>query len=205
MNWVGLGGASALGCLISAAELGAVQRKAIPVRALPWVLLRLGIESGSSAIAYGTFITVFDGLRWFTGAWPTLLAGLVGPAILRSQLSVLGSGEEVSGFGPATAYRKFQMNVDQAIDEASAVSQAHWIVTGVLPRLNQMPLGTFTDSVRFYIKGLDRLTEQEKTQQLAFVEQVLTDTVSDEEKCKTICERLLDFGGRRLVQRLISN
>jgi len=78
MNWVGLGGASALGCLISAAELGAVQRKAIPVRALPWVLLRLGIESGSSAIAYGTFITVFDGLRWFTGAWPTLLAGLVG-------------------------------------------------------------------------------------------------------------------------------
>lgn len=205
MNWAPPTIAAALACLFSLIELAAGQKSGIPLQSWHWVGLRLAIEGSTAAVAYAAFIAALSGLTWFVGPWPVLLAGLVGPAILRSQLALLGSGEEDAFYGPAQSYRRLQKRIDTEIDDVCNVTQAHWVTTKALPGMMKMPFDAAIETARTYYNGLDRLTDAQKADECTYLDDLLKDASPDEDRYRSLIYRLLKTGGRRLVKKLMQS
>jgi hypothetical protein len=187
--------------LVSLVELTARQKKSIPLRATHWVILRLAIEGGTAAFAYAVLLAVFAGLPWIAGAWGVLVAGLAGPALLRSQLALLGSGQESSYYGPATSYQRLQKWINEAIDDISSVNQSAQVLAG-MDRIGQIPFDTVANCFELYVRALERLSVEQRENELLFLESVRKDTVTDQQKIAVLIFHLIDLGGRRQVRQL---
>ncbi|MGW0218577.1 hypothetical protein ACWDXH_29725 [Micromonospora chokoriensis] len=196
--------AAGLASLIALIEVVTWRRKPATVKAIHWISLKLMLEGGTAAFAHAALVAALGGLSWFNGPWPPLVAGLAGPALLRSQLALLGSGQEASYYGPANAYCRLQRRINQAIDDICAVSQSVWINRKVMPFIFQIPLERLEERVRTYINALDRLSDSERQERLDFVRSVLNDTkAKDSDRYHAIVQRLLDDGGQRFVKSLL--
>lgn len=192
-----------LASLLSLVELANARRKSICLRATPLVAIRLAFEFGTGILAYSLLVLAFEGLKWFTGPWPVVIAGLAGPALLRSQLALIGSGQESAAYGPANIYRKFQGILDRWIDDVSSVVQSDWIVSKATPAIKSIPLASVQDRAVTYIKGLDSLPERDRIKRIKWIKDTTADRlVSEDDKYTTIIQYLLDNGGRRLVRSM---
>jgi hypothetical protein len=197
--------AGAGGCAIAFIELNSVKRKRLAMKACPWIACRLATDGFSSASAYAVLLLVFKGLEWFSPIWAAGVAILVGPAMLRAQLSLIGSGDERS-FGPATAFRRIQKVIDDNIDDIGAVAQSRWINIKVLPSIEKMGLDDFRDQIAYYLNSLDRFSDDEKQRELEFLEGTISDTNStDKIKRRIMITRLLDRRCVRFVRQLANN
>jgi hypothetical protein len=179
-------------------------RKAPCLRACPYLLILFAFDASSAMLAYAVLLEALKGLTWFVGIWPALLAGLCGPALLRSQLALLGSGQESAYYGPANRYRRLQSNIERTIDDITASVQANWIATKALPAISRISIDELRLQSETYVKGLSRLKQDEMDLLLTQFSLILLDPASsDAERVEAVVQLLIDNGGRRLVRSLM--
>src|SRR4051794_15299743 len=95
--------AAVLAAIFYGIELRVALSKPLSLSGFPWVLLRLSFDAGTAVIACELLRAAFGNLAWFTPTWQVIIAALTGPALLRSQLAVIGSGQEDAYYGPASS------------------------------------------------------------------------------------------------------
>jgi hypothetical protein len=190
------------GCL-AVIELLIATKKPPAFRALPWILVLFALDGSAGMLVFGLLSQILQGLTWFVGAWPVLLSGVSGPALLRSQLALLGSGEETSYYGPAVRYRRIQKGVERRIDQLGAVAQSDWIAKA-LPEVLKIDISEFQLRVTNYVKLDDTIDEVKKHELLEYIEETLTDnTLDPDSKFRAVVQKLTDNGSRQCVKGLV--
>jgi hypothetical protein len=203
-GWIAPVAAAVLAAVLGLIELASARKKPLSFRALHWLVLRLLIDGATAALAYAVLVSAFEGLKWFRGAWPVVVAGLAGPALLRSQLSLIGSGEESRAYGPANVHRRVQRLVDHAIDDIGSVAQSRWIHRKVLPAISGTSLNEIRNRTEVYLKSLDRLTTAQYTKHMDFIDATVAEAgTSEDAKRRAVVQRLLDSGSQRFVRSLM--
>jgi hypothetical protein len=150
--------AAALAGGLSLCELFNASRKPPAVRAYGWILVLFGFDAASELFSYAVLVEALKGLTWFVGPWPVLVAGFCGPALLRSQLALLGSGQESSHYGPAVRYRRVQKQIEVRIDRLGAAAQSDWVAKAV-PQIARIDLDELGLRVINYVKALEDIDE----------------------------------------------
>ncbi len=107
-HWIGPILAGLLAAALSFIELVAGRRRTPTWKAAHWIAIGLLFDVAAGSLAYSILLLAFGDVKWFTGFWPILIAGLAGPALLRSQLALFGSGQEASYLGPAVVFGSLQ-------------------------------------------------------------------------------------------------
>lgn len=193
-----LAGAVAMGELFNAS------RKPPALRAVGWILVLFGFDAGSGLIAFALLGELFKGLSWFTGPWPVIISGLCAPALLRSQLALIGSGQESSYYGPANRYRQIQHGIEFRIDQVGADAQSDWIAKRMAYIL-VVSIDEFGTKVTLFIKSLgNSFGEDQREELLSYVEETLLDgALDDASKRRAIVQKLIDSGCRQCVKGLV--
>lgn len=193
----------AIAITISAIELGGSTVNKPTLRATHWIILRVLIDLGTAIAAILILESALSGLDWFTGAWPALVAGLCGPALIRSQLAILGSGQEEKYYGPANRYSQLREWIDSSIDDIGSAVRSTRISEKVIPRIKDIPLEELGDIIERYIKDLNRLPHEEKMRRIEYTHSTLQDeATSEKEKLSALVNMLLDVKAMRLIRRL---
>ena len=145
--------AGILAGFLALCELFNASRKPPAIRAIGWILVLFLFDGGSALIIFALLKDAFKNLSWFTGPWPVIIAGLSGPALLRSQLALLGSGQESTYYGPANRYRRIQQGIERRIDQLGADAQSDWI-TRCMSYILEVSMDDFSLKVNLFIKSL---------------------------------------------------
>jgi len=204
-NWIGPLSAGLLAAALSFLELVAGRRRTPTWRAFHWIIIGLLFDVTAGSLAFGILRLAFSDVKWFTGLWTILIAGLAGPALLRSQLALFGSGQEASHFGPAVVFGSLQKAIDRRIASIGATEESYWVSMEVVPKLMLLPLAEIETIVIDYLSYPGHLTGDPE-EHIMYVKRVVADMdASKEVRCHSIAERLLEIGGRRLVKKMIKN
>lgn len=188
---------------LSLCELFNASRKPPAFRAAGWILVLFCFDAGSGLLAYAVLAATLDGLTWFVRPWPILLAGLCGPALLRSQLALLGSGQESSYYGPAARYRRVQRQIELKIDGLGAAAQSDWVARAV-PKVERIHLDELELRITNYVKALESLDDTKREEMLDYFWQTLMDgTIDDRQKCRYVVQKLIDNDCRPCVRSLV--
>jgi hypothetical protein len=191
--------AALLAALLSFLELELSWRKRPAPNAILWLLVLFGFDGASGLFGYWLLGLAFPGLDWLTEPWRVLVAGLVGPALLRSQLALLGSGQEDSYFGPANRVGRLRKGLIDKADDLSAASQSRW-ASKRAARVMAIGLTEFRFQVETYVDGRDGLSSPVKDDIKDYIETVCADgQASDQQKCRSIIVKLLNSGCRAVV------
>lgn len=186
-------------------ELHVQKRKPLSWRATHWILLRLAADGVAGYLAYTLLEFAFGDLDWFGNIWSALVAGLIGPALLRSQLSLIGSGDETSA-GPAVVFRRLQRYADEAVDDIGANAQSKWIHSKVLPVLDRPgSLDYLVGRADDYLAQLDRFDQVVRAAKREQIQQVAVDDSTDGEKSRVIVQILLDLKCQRAVRSIVAD
>lgn len=185
-------------------ELFNASRKPPAMRAIGWILVLFFFDGGSALIIFALLKDAFKGLSWFTGPWPVIIAGLSGPALLRSQLALLGSGQESTYYGPANRYRRVQQGIERRIDQLGADAQSDWI-TKRMSFILELSMDEFSLKVKVFIKSLGpSFGTEQREELLAYIDETLTDSELDDlSKRRAIVQKLMDDGCRQCVKGLV--
>lgn len=108
-----------------------------------------------------------------------VVAAFAGPALLRSQFTVLGNGQKPIYYGPADRYVQFREWIDSSIDDISAARQSIWITGTVIPAIEDMPLSELARSAELYIKSIRRIPDDGKEKRVEYINNTKED--GDEE------------------------
>jgi hypothetical protein len=194
-----------IAAILSLIELVNARRSPPCIRACHWITIRLAVDSGAAMLAYGVLISVFAGLSWFTGAWPMVVAGLAGPALLRSQLALLGSGQESSTYGPANVYKRAQKLIDDNIGEIGRIAQSEWVNYKAAPAIGGLDFEDTCKIAKLFIEETNKITRpSERKRRIDALDGVMSDgNLSNERKCRYIIQNLVDSGGIRLARALV--
>lgn len=193
-----------LAALLSLIELQNARRKPPCLRACHWVIVRLAFDAGTAMLAYSALTAALSGLSWFTGPWPIVVAGLAGPALLRSQLALLGSGQESNTYGPANVYKRIQRSIDRTIDDIGSVTQSEWVTRKAVPAMRVLDLSEIRAQVTVYVKSVEDLAPRKRDERIAWIEATVLDSSTDhDQKIEAIVQYLIDNGGRRLVRTMV--
>jgi hypothetical protein len=185
-------------------ELFNAARKPPAIRATGWILVLFGFDGGSALLIYALLGVIFNGLSWFTGPWPILISGLSGPALLRSQLALIGSGQESTYYGPAVRYRRVQQGIERRIDQLGADAQSDWVARK-MALIYEIGIDEFHLRVTTFVKSLgSSYSLEEREQLLVYVEETLMDTgIDDLTKRRAIVQKLIHNGCRQCVKGLV--
>ncbi|MBX7266238.1 hypothetical protein KIF24_09540 [Micromonospora sp. Llam7] len=195
--WLPLG-AIGVAALVSILALPGARKKRPSWRAGHWIALRVGMDAASAYVVFRL------GAEWVPGADPLplmLVAGLSGPAILRTQVSFLTNSHQLKHYGPATMYGWMQRNLDNRIDEISSAEQSRW-VSRALPVIERLGIDTIRTQVESYLRGLDKLSREQLNRELLYLRQVAEDPTDHSTKCRSIVQRLLDRGDHTMLRSL---
>lgn len=167
------------------------------------VALRMLVDGGAGLVAYPLVVLAFGSLEWFNLAFRILLPGLCGPALLRSQLALLGSGQEETVFGPAVAYRRLQLFFEKQIDYVDAENQVRWTNQKALPKLQTLTPDELLSRAEEYLQSITFGDPKARTGALNYMKKTVKSSVTtDDEKRRTIVLKLMPFGGRRFIRRM---
>jgi len=192
-----------LSALISYLELHIAHKKSPAWQARWWIALRLAVDGSTGAFAYTVLTEVLSGLKWFSGPWPILVSGLAGPALLRSQLALLGSGLEDVSLGPANVYCRIRAAIDFEIDNIGSAAQEEWL-SSALTYINLVPVPDICRRTESYLRGLDSLNGEQVQAEIKYLREVISDrSISTYDRIGYVMQHLLDIGGRRFVENLI--
>ena len=184
-------------------ELINARRRPPSFRATHWILGRLAFDAGTAMLAYPILTAALAGLTWFTGALPIVAAGFAGPAFLRSQLALLGSGQESSTYGPANVYKRIQKQIDDNISEIGLIAQSDW----VLDKVSLILLLDFEETckrIMEHIETTNKINPSERKKRRQLIDDAFGDaTLSSEKKIQSVTQCLVDAGGIRLARSLV--
>jgi hypothetical protein len=94
------------------------------------------IEGGVGYLAFPIVVGFMSGSAWFGAEWGVLVSGVFGSAIIRTQLTWLGSGQESHSKGVANWYQKIYVPIDSQIVELDMRSRERWIDIHLIGRVN---------------------------------------------------------------------
>lgn len=199
-EWFPPTAAGLLSALLGFVELAAGRRKPLSVRAWHWILGRLTIDGFTGAVSYGILNSALQGLDWFEGPIPVVVAALAGPAVLRSRLSLIsvGTGDRTIGIN---AHARLLRLIDDQIDDIGAEAQARWR-RETAQALAVLPLAEIAERADAYLRNLDRLRKTYQDEHEWLEATVAEDSTPEETRRDAIIQRLLDIGGRRFLERL---
>lgn len=192
-----------LAALLSLMELVNARRRPPCLRATHWILGRLAFDAGTAMLAYPILASALAGLTWFTGALPIVVAGLAGPAFLRSQLALLGSGQESNTYGPANVYKRIQKQIDDNISEIGLIAQSDWVLDKV-PLILLLDLEETCKRMKGHIETTNKIKQSERKTRLQMIDDAFGDaSLSSAKKVQTATQCLVDAGGIRLARSLV--
>jgi hypothetical protein len=193
-----------LAILVSYIELINSLRRIPAPKTWLFVMCRVLIEAWAASLIYSIVQIAFEGMSWFSAWWAVLLSGLCGPALLRAQLALLGSGQETKSLGPANVFRRLQTTIDNQILDIDVVSTDNWISSTVVPNMSHMELRELRDRIATYFQAKHRgkkgklLVEQLDT--------YVADTSEDRtDQMRTIIHFVFVNDGKRLIRSLTRN
>jgi hypothetical protein len=200
-------GASGLAAAVSAIELFALRRGRVVRKAAQWIVLRFLLNAATGALAYWFVTLAFAGLSWFTGPVPWIIAGISGPAFVRSQFALLGSGQETIRYGPANMFVRIQDALDNKTDMLCSAAETAWLHDVALPALKKhVSLTDLTSRTCTFIWGLDNVPPLERTARTDYVKAVAADAATPEDdRYWTTLAYLLDQGGRGFLATTVKN
>jgi hypothetical protein len=76
--------AAILSASISVLEILLSAKKRPAFAALPWVMVLAGFDAAAGLFGYWLVDLAFPNVSWLQGPWKVLVAGLIGPAVLRA-------------------------------------------------------------------------------------------------------------------------
>jgi hypothetical protein len=189
---------------ISFLELATHRRGILFWRVAQWISLRLIAHGATAAISYAVLMAAFGSLSWFKGAIAIVVSALCGPAIFRSQLALLGSGQESPKDAPAAAYRRVLASIDVKIMEGAVVAESAWVVEKAIPAIQNVPLAQIEGNVQNYLTRTGSLKPAQRKVELDFLRNTMEDAkAGDDDKRSAIVHRLLGIEARQLVVRLV--
>jgi len=192
-----------LAALLSLMELINARRRPPSFRATHWILGRLAFDAGTAMLAYPILTAALGGLTWFTGALPIVVAGFAGPAFLRSQLALLGSGQESNTYGPANVYKRIQKQIDDNISEIGLIAQSEWVFDKV-PLILLLDLEETCKWMKGHIETTPKMKPSERKMRLQIIDDAFGDaSLSPEKKIQSVTQCLVDAGGIRLARSLV--
>ena len=195
--------AGLLAAALSFIELVAGRHRTPTWKAAHWIAIGLLFDVAAGSLAWELLILAFGDVKWFTGPWPILIAGLAGPALLRSQLALFGSGQESAKLGPAVVFGALQKTIDRRIASIGGSEESYWVSVVVVPKLKLLPLADIETMVIDYL-GYPGHLEGDPSIHIEYVKRVMADEASSPDvRCHSVVERLLQIGGRRLVKKMI--
>lgn len=200
-------GASGLAAVVSAIELFALRRGRVVRQATGWIILRLLLNAATGSLAYWLLSLAFDGLSWFTGPVPWIVAGISGPAFVRSQFALLGSGQEDLRYGPANVFVRIQNALDDKIDMLCSAAETTWLHEDALPSLKKhITLTELAKRASTFVWGLDNVPLGERIARIDHIKAVAADAATPEdERYWTIIAYLVDQGGRDFLATTVKN
>ena len=173
-------------------------------RASLLVMCRMAIEAGAGAASYSLVTAALHDVTWFTGIWPILLAGFCGSTLLRSQLALLGSGQESSYFGPAVVYQRLQRTIDREIKDIDSSWGEQWIYNKVLPSIGDLDPKILAARAKSYLEEFGKVSNSDLTQICDQFDTLVEDTHGDDEtKRATLVRKVMKVGGKRFVRGLL--
>ena len=202
-SWEGPAASAVLAAVISLIEIMGQWRRFIYPRIYGWVFARVVVHGGTAAVAYGLLVVIFHGTDWYRGIFPVLVAGLCAPAIFRSQLALIGSGQESAADSPAVKFRHILGWIDDRIVEGSLVAESSWVVYHALPAIQKLPISTLYDHSRLYVSGTRRLRPSAKAKAMDFLDATKGEVTADTDKCRAIVYWLLEIGARDMVAQMM--
>jgi hypothetical protein len=194
--------------IMSLCLLVASHRKRLSGRAWFYILLRMSVDGSSAIPAYPVVANSYPQFTFLhEPVAQVLLAALIGPGFLRSQVTIVDrrSPRGVRAVGPAVKFNEFLTWIDRSIDQISSVAQTRWMNTKVVPVLGRYTVSQLHDEAKQYLNGLDRIEPKALKGSLDYVEKVAKDAdgEGDEQAKRAILQHLLDNSGRRLVEDLV--
>lgn len=195
--------AGLLAASLSFLELVVGRRRVPTWKATHWIFIGLLFDMAAGSLALVVLMLTFGDVKWFTGLWPVLIAGLSGPALLRAQLALFGSGQEAAYWGPAVVFGSLQKAIDRRIASIGASEESYWVSMEVVPKLKTLPIADIETMVIDYLSYPGHM-EDDSAEHIAYIKQVLADKdASSDDRCHSIVQRLLSIGGRRLVKKMM--
>lgn len=164
-----------------------------------------GIVGGIAAVVAVSLAKDSADWKWASDVGGWVLAGVGGPAILRSRVVTIGKGEAAKEIGPAMVYEPIRDYFEAELDDAGAIEQSQWLNQTVFPRLvsknvtSAIVSGWYAD----YLNTLSRMTDAQRAAELAFIDKVVSDTSPDEKKVRVLVSRVVSVGGRGLIERML--
>lgn len=173
--------------------------------AVGWWVGRLLVEAAAGAAAIGVTrgLTASNLVGDVDGLVTWVLAGIAAPRIVRGQLPIAGRN-----LNPlAHAYERLRGPFDEHIDEASGDAQREWVESRVEPavRAGRLTPAEVGDAFKRTLHGRRLMTDADQLSAIQFVNEVLDDSVSDEEKVGTLVLRAQRLGTYRSMQKLVGS
>lgn len=190
-----------LAALLSALELAATLTKNPPWRASFFIFFRVGLDGAGGILILYLLRSVYGSAVWFTDVVQVLMSGILGPALLRSQIALPGPGKTVKELG-LRPYRRLRDMLDIKIDTISAVSESRWIQCTVLPVLNELDLDYLVERIEYYIRNLDRLEQEQRDASITLIKELAAEGCDETVARRALLQNLLDNGGRSVVKSL---
>jgi hypothetical protein len=197
--WVLMAGAVAM--CASLLELVTARKRPPPLRAVHWVMLRIGVDALVGAVAYPVTKAVTGGTD---SAGVAFAAGLAGPVALRSVVVVDRPRGRSTSVGLERRYREWKAFVNERIDQLGAASQAEWVNDVALPRLAGVSLAELHQLTEIYFFDLYTTDLSKAKRAIAPITKVIAlDALDEDEKRRRVVVELINSGQRVFVKSLM--
>lgn len=201
LSWV-FGLTFALAAILSTLELFTSLRKPPSWRAGIYILVRVSLDGISSLIVLAFLQSAYNNATWFSPLVQVAVSGVLGPAVLRSQIELPGGDNQARRLGLQVLYGRIRASLDVKIDNISAVAESRWIQSIVLPKIKELGVDYLASRIEYYMRSLERLDQEQKEVQVRFVKQLEEEDTFEEAKGRALLQYLMDNGGRSVVKSL---
>lgn len=178
------------------------QRLWFKVEAAAWWILRIAVEAAFALALTAALLNVPKQLISLNAIVLGVVAGLAAPrAFGRTQVPI---GER--NFNPINlAYQRTTQPLDELIDEGSAEAQRRYVDEVIRPaaKAGQLSPTEIAEAFRQHLGGRHLMGEVDRTRRLAFIGEILEDTIPNDEKVALLVLKAWEIGAYRALQDLL--
>lgn len=189
---------------VSLIELEVARRARPTLKAVGLLLVLLAFDGAAGLFGYWVLGITFGSLDWWNVGWQILTAGLVGPAILRAQLALLGSGQEDAVYGPGNRFGRIRKDLVDDIENLSSAAQSRW-ASRRTDQVMAVGLQDFVFQVTAYVNARTSLAREVRLNIISYMDTQMKDAASsDRDKCQAIILKLLECDCRAVISSATS-
>lgn len=164
-----------------------------------WWTARIAVEAAFALTLTGMLLHLPKQLISLNAILLGVVAGLAAPrAFGRTQLSIWERNCNLINL----AYHRLTRQLDEFIDEHSAEAQRKYVEDVIRPAANAGDLDPdeIAESFRRHLGGRRLMSEVDRTKRIAFITEILDDTVPDDEKVAALVLKAWQIGAYKALQ-----